>query len=350
MKVLITGSAGFIGFHMVTRLSRIPDIQVFGIDNLNNYYDPNLKLSRLIECGIDVTRLNNNPIASKNLNYIFQKIDLTDLTSLDKLFFNEQFDLVIALGAQAGVRHSLNAPLEFIDSNIYGFLNILECCRKYPVKHLLFASTSSVYGLNRNMPFSEKQSVNHPISLYSATKKSNELMAHCYSHLYAIPTTGLRFFTVYGPWGRPDMALFKFSEAIFKNQPIDVYNNGNMLRDYTYIDDIIETIYRLINIPPVENSKWDSNNPDPSTSSAPYRILNIGNSNPVPLLDYIKALEVAIGRVALKNFLPIQPGDVLDTFADVSEIQSLVGFKPNTSIQEGIAEFVRWYKTYYKIG
>jgi len=341
-KILITGAAGFIGFHLSKRLLD-QGHTVIGIDNLNNYYEPKIKEDRLA-------------ILLKYPNFTFYKIDISDLTAMKQFFasFNvehktsnvEQF-YIIHLAAQAGVRYSLENPYAYIDSNIYGFLNILEGCRYHPPKHLIFASSSSVYGLNTKMPFSVQHNVDHPISLYAATKKSNELMAHTYAYLYNIPTTGLRFFTVYGPWGRPDMALFKFTKAILEGKPIKVFNYGRMQRDFTYIDDIIECVVRIINKIPKPNPNWDRKNPDPGSSYAPYKLYNIGNNSPVELIKFIEILENNIGKKAQKNMLPMQPGDVPITYADIDDLMKDVGFKPTTPIEEGIKRFVEWYRRYY---
>ncbi|HOS60472.1 MAG TPA: NAD-dependent epimerase [Syntrophorhabdaceae bacterium] len=341
-KILITGAAGFIGFHLSKRLLD-QGHTVIGIDNLNNYYEPKIKEDRLA-------------ILLKYPNFTFYKIDISDLTAMKQFFasFNvehktsnvEQF-YIIHLAAQAGVRYSLENPYAYIDSNIYGFLNILEGCRHHSPKHLIFASSSSVYGLNTKMPFSVQHNVDHPISLYAATKKSNELMAHTYAYLYNIPTTGLRFFTVYGPWGRPDMALFKFTKAILEGKPIKVFNYGRMQRDFTYIDDIIECVVRIINKIPKPNPNWDRKNPDPGSSYAPYKLYNIGNNNPVELIKFIEILENNIGKKAQKNMLPMQPGDVPITYADIDDLMKDVGFKPTTPIEEGIKRFVEWYRRYY---
>lgn len=333
MKFLVTGAAGFIGFHTSQRLLAAGH-EVVGIDNMNDYYDVSLKQSRL--------DLLQSPLFS------FHKIDLADRESMAQLFASEKFDRVIHLAAQAGVRYSLENPHAYADVNLIGYLNILEGCRHHKVQHLLYASSSSVYGLNRKMPFSTDDSVDHPVSLYAATKKANELMAHTYSHLYGIPTTGLRFFTVYGPWGRPDMALFKFTKAMLEGKSIDVYNYGKMKRDFTYIDDIVEAIIRVQDVIPQPDTEWSVENGSPATSSAPYRVYNIGNSSPVELMDYITALEEALGMIAEKNMMPIQPGDVLETSADTKPLYDLVGFKPQTSVKDGVKNFVDWYKAYYK--
>ena len=334
MKFLVTGAAGFIGFHTCKRLLNAGH-EVVGLDNMNDYYDVNLKQARL--------DLLKSPL------FRFHKIDLADRDGVAQLFANEKFNRVIPLAAQAGVLYSLENPFAYADSNLIGYLNILEGCRHNQVEHLLYASSSSVYGLNRKMPFSTDDSVDHPVSLYAATKKANELMAHTYSHLYGIPTTGLRFFTVYGPWGRPDMALFKFTKAMLEGKSIDVYNYGKMKRDFTYIDDIVEAIVRMQDIIPQPNPEWTVETGSPATSSAPYRVYNIGNSSPVELMDYITALEEALGMEAQKNMMPIQPGDVLDTSADTQPLYDLVGFKPQTSVKEGVKNFVEWYKDYYQI-
>ena len=334
-KILVTGAAGFIGFHVAKKLCE-SDWNVIGLDNLNHYYDVNLKKDRLnllLPCS----------------NFKFHKLDLVDRKSIKKLFEEQKFDFVVNLAAQAGVRYSLENPYAYVDSNLSGFLNILEGCRYNPVKHLIYASSSSVYGANTKMPFSVHDNVDHPVSLYAATKKANELMAHTYSNLYKIATTGLRFFTVYGPWGRPDMALFIFTKRIAEGKPIDVYNNGKMRRDFTYIDDIVDGIIKLIPTIPEPNPNWNGNNPDSASSFAPYKLYNIGNNQPVELLKFIEVIEDKLGKKAIKNFMPIQPGDVPATYADVDDLIDAVGFKPNTPIDEGINKFVEWYKEYYKI-
>lgn len=334
-KILVTGSSGFIGFHLSKRLLA-EDFEVFGIDNMNDYYDVRLKEKRL-------------EILKENENFKFLKIDLKDKESIDKLFAVNDFDYVINLAAQAGVRYSITNPYAYIDSNLIGFINILEACRNSKsIKHLLYASSSSVYGGNSIIPFSAKHNVDHPVSLYAATKKSNELMAHTYSHLYNIPTTGLRFFTVYGPWGRPDMAYFSFTTKILKNEAINVFNDGKMERDFTYIDDIIVGILKLVKKVPRQNIAWNEESGIDS-SFAPYKIYNIGNNNPVKLEDFISTLEKHIGKKAVKNYMDMQAGDVVRTFADVSELESDIDFKPNTSIDEGLSKFVEWYKSYYSI-
>ncbi len=351
MKILVTGTAGFIGFHLALRLLERGD-EVVGLDNINDYYDVNVKYGRLQASGIEKSKIEyaKKVHSTKYENYSFIKMDLEDRDGLFKLFKEEKFDKVCNLAAQAGVRYSLTNPYAYIDSNIVGFINILECCRHEGVKALSYASSSSVYGLNETQPFSTHHNVDHPISLYAASKKSNELMAHTYSHLFGLPTTGLRFFTVYGPWGRPDMALFLFTKAIFEGRAIDVFNYGNMQRDFTYIDDIVEGVIRVIDNPPSSNPKWSGKNPDPSSSKAPYKIYNIGNNNPVKLMDFIEALEQKIGKSAKKNMLPLQQGDVPSTYADVSDLVEDLGYKPNTSIKEGINKFVDWYKSFFRVG
>lgn len=333
MTYLITGAAGFIGFHLSKRLLT-QGKSVVGIDNLNDYYDVNLKKTRLREL-------------EENSEFTFYKLDLVDREGVENLFSENKFDYVVNLAAQAGVRYSLTNPHAYIDCNIVGFLNILEGCRHNDVKHLVFASSSSVYGANTKMPFSVHHNVDHPVSLYAATKKSNELMAHTYSSLYKLPCTGIRFFTVYGPLGRPDMALFLFTRAILENKPIDVFNHGKMKRDFTYIDDIVEGVVRLIDKVPEPDPDWNGDNPDSATSYAPYRIYNIGNNNPVELMKFIEVLENCLGKKAKKNLLPIQPGDVPETYAEVDDLAEDVGFKPATPIEEGIKKFVEWYREYY---
>ena len=351
MKILVTGTAGFIGFHLAKRLLERGD-EVVGIDNINDYYDVRVKYGRLRETGIegDETIEYAKPIRSgKYDNYTFVKLNLEDRAAIAELFEREKFDAVCNLAAQAGVRYSLVNPHAYVDSNLVGFVNILEGCRHTGVKHLAYASSSSVYGLNESMPFSVHDNVDHPISLYAASKKSNELMAHTYSHLYNLPTTGLRFFTVYGPWGRPDMALFLFTKAILEERPIDVYNYGDMQRDFTYIDDIVEGVVRVIDHPPKGNPDWSGKHPDPGSSKAPYKIYNIGNNNPVKLMDFITAIEKAIGKEAKKNLLPIQPGDVPATWADVSDLIEDLGYRPATPVEEGVRRFVEWYREFYRV-
>ena len=334
MKFLVTGAAGFIGCFVAKRLLE-EGHQVVGIDNLNDYYDVNLKLSRL-------------ELLTNNSNFEFIKLDLADRSGMADLFATHQFERVIHLGAQAGVRYSLQNPLAYADSNLIGFVNVLEGCRHNKVGHLLYASSSSVYGLNRKQPFSTDDSVDHPISLYAATKKANELMAHSYSHLYGVPTTGLRFFTVYGPWGRPDMALFKFTKAILAGESIDVYNHGKMNRDFTYIDDIAEAVVRLQDVVPVANKEWTVEEGSTAESSAPYVVYNIGNSDPISLMTYIKALETALGIEANKNMLPMQAGDVLNTSANTEALYQAIGFRPETSVEQGVKRFVEWYREFYQ--
>ncbi|NLZ83979.1 MAG: NAD-dependent epimerase [Clostridiales bacterium] len=334
-RVLITGAAGFIGFHLSKKLLDY-SYQIIGIDNLNDYYDPSLKQSRL-------------EILGKYNNFNFHKIDLKDKAEVDHIFETYQPTHVINLAAQAGVRYSIENPYAYVDSNLTGFMNILEACRNYPVEHLLYASSSSVYGGNKVAPFSTNHNVDHPVSLYAATKKSNELMAHTYSHLYGIPTTGLRFFTVYGPYGRPDMAYFSFTKDILAGKPIKVFNHGKMERDFTYIDDIVEGIVKLIDKAPTANKEWDESKDDLSTSFAPYKIYNIGNNNPVQLMRFINALESALGKEAEKIYMDMQPGDVLRTYADVSDLERDINFKPSTSIEDGLKNFVDWYEEYYKV-
>lgn len=349
LKVLITGTAGFIGFHLAQRLIERGD-EVVGLDCINDYYDVCLKHSRLQVAGIEKERIRYGELvpSSKHPNYRFVQLKLEDREAVLKLFETQRFDRVCNLAAQAGVRYSIQNPFAYIDSNIVGFVNILEGCRHFGVQHLAYASSSSVYGLNEVMPFSTHHNVDHPISLYAASKKSNELMAHTYSYLYGLPTTGLRFFTVYGPWGRPDMALFLFTKAILEGKPIDVFNNGNMQRDFTYIDDIVEGVVRVIDSPPAGNANWSGKNPDTGSSIAPFKIYNIGNSNPVKLMDYIAAVEESLGAVAQKNFLPMQQGDVPATWADVSDLVEDLGYKPNTPVRIGVARFIKWYRAYYK--
>ena len=333
MKILVTGAAGFIGFHVSERLLAAGH-HVVGIDNLNDYYDVRLKQARL-------DRLTPHP------QFRFEKMELADRAAVADLFAREGFERVIHLGAQAGVRYSLDNPHAYADANLVGHLNILEGCRHHQVGHLLYASSSSVYGLNRKTPFSTADSVDHPVSLYAATKKANELMSHSYAHLYGLPVTGLRFFTVYGPWGRPDMALFKFTKAILEGKPIDVYNYGDMRRDFTYIDDIAEAVVRLTDVIPQPNPDWTVETGTPSDSSAPYRVYNIGNSQPVPLIDFIRTLEGALGVPAQMNLLPLQPGDVLETSADTAALEAAIGFKPKTELKVGLERFVGWYRGFY---
>ena len=334
-KVMVTGSAGFIGFHLCRKLLD-NNIAVVGLDNLNPYYDPELKKARLDQL-------------TSHQAYSHINLDLSDRQGMAELFSGHSFDAVVNLAAQAGVRYSLINPHSYVDTNIVGFVNLLEGCRHSGVNHFIFASSSSVYGANTRMPFSVHHNVDHPVSLYAASKKSNELMAHTYAHLFGLAVTGLRFFTVYGPWGRPDMALFLFTKAILEDRPIDVFNHGKMVRDFTYIDDIVEGVYRVMHHMPEPNTAWDSNDPDPATSKSSYRIYNIGNNRKVDLMRYIEVLEECLGRKAQKNFLPMQPGDVPATYANVDDLVRDVGFKPDTPIEEGIKRFVAWYKDYYGI-
>lgn len=336
MKVLVTGAAGFIGCALALRLIERGD-EVTGVDNLNDYYDVSLKYARL-------ARL------QRHRRFRFLKIDIADRESMANLFARERFNAVMHLAAQAGVRHSLDKPYAYADSNLTGFSHVLEGCRSTQVAHLVFASSSSVYGANTRQPFSEHQNVDHPLSLYAATKKANELMAHSYAHLYRLPCTGLRFFTVYGPWGRPDMSYFKFAQGIFAGQPIPVFNRGDMRRDFTYIDDIVEALVRVIDRPASSSPGWNSGAPDPATSSAPYRLYNIGNNRPVKLLRYIQILEQCLGKKAILELLPMQPGDVPATCADISDLEAAVGFRPRTPVEVGIARFVEWYRAYYNVG
>ena len=340
MKILITGAAGFIGFHLTKKILE-SGISVVAIDNLNSYYDPVLKYARL----------NQLEIISKysGTELFFEKCDITEKDKIDEIFKKYRPQKVVNLAAQAGVRYSIENPKEYIQTNIVGFSNILEGCRNFDIEHLIYASSSSVYGGNTNTPFSEKQNVDHPVSLYAATKKSNELMAHTYSHLYGIPTTGLRFFTVYGPWGRPDMALFLFTKAILNDQPIKVFNHGKMVRDFTYIDDIVESVFQIINKPSLSDKFFNTKSPNPSSSWAPYRVFNIGNSTPTSLLDYIEAIENEIGKKSKKQFLPMQLGDVPETESDTSLLEAWIGFKPNTPIKNGVKQFITWYREFYKI-
>ncbi|MDE5886396.1 MAG: NAD-dependent epimerase [Muribaculaceae bacterium] len=350
MNILVTGAAGFIGFSVIRKLLSL-GYKVIGIDNINSYYDPTLKYDRLKILGISSEDIEWNKKISSVIypDFSFIRMNLEDNDDISKLFQDYYFNIVIHLGAQAGVRHSLVNPHAYISSNINGFLNILEGCRFSKVDHLVFASSSSVYGLNGKVPFSEKDNIAHPISLYAATKKSNELMAHAYSHLFNIPITGLRFFTVYGPWGRPDMSPFLFIDSILRNKPIKVFNNGEMWRDFTFIDDIVEGIIRISTIIPEKCENWDPKNPDPSFSPAPYRIYNIGNQHPIKLIDYIECIEKTIGREAEKEFMPMQPGDVVRTYADSSALASATNFVPSTPLEEGIRKTVEWFRGYYKL-
>lgn len=348
-KILVTGAAGFIGAFVCKRLLERGD-EVVGLDNINDYYDTSLKYGRLGFLGIDGGVEWNRPVrGGKYENFRFVRMNLEDRKEMQGLFAGGDFEVVVNLAAQAGVRYSLKNPYAYFDSNIYGFLNVLEGCRNNGVRHLVYASSSSVYGLNGSVPFSEHDGIAHPVSMYAATKKADELMAHVYSHLYGLPTTGLRFFTVYGPWGRPDMSPFLFADAILHNRPIDVYNNGDMLRDFTYIDDIVEGVVRVIGRNPCAAAAWNADKPDPASSPAPYRIYNIGNSHPVKLMDFICAIEEAIGHEARKNFMPMQPGDVYQTYADTTDLQADFGFKPETPLHDGVKETVDWFRRYYKL-
>jgi UDP-glucuronate 4-epimerase len=336
MKVLVTGGAGFIGFHVIQRLLKRGD-QVVALDNLNDYYDPNLKRARLAE------------LESFGGKFTFVNADLADRPALESVFAKHHFDGVINLAAQAGVRYSIENPHAYVESNIIGFVNLLESCRYSKVKHLVYASTSSVYGANSKVPFSEHDMADHPLQFYAATKRANELMAHSYSHLYELPTTGLRFFTVYGPWGRPDMALFMFTKNIIEGKPIKVFNHGHHTRDFTYVEDISDGVILALDKPATPDPRWDASAPDASMSSAPYRIFNIGNNSPVKLGEYIEAIEESVGKKAIKELLPLQPGDVLDTYADVSEFQQHVGYAPKVGVKEGVGSFVSWYRDYFSV-
>lgn len=339
MKILVTGNAGFIGFHTVKKLLERGD-QVVGFDSVNDYYDVSIKEARL--------KILEETAAKTGSEYTFIRANLADAALVNQCFEKHSFDRVIHLAAQAGVRYSLENPHSYVESNLIAFTNLLEACRYAKTPHLTYASTSSVYGANTKMPFSEHEGVNHPLQFYAATKKANEMMAHSYSHLFQLPTTGLRFFTVYGPWGRPDMALFKFTKNMLEGLPIPVFNQGQHTRDFTYIDDIVEGVVRSSDQIAQPNPDWDSNDPDPATSNAPFRIFNIGNNNPVKLSAYIEALEEALGKKAIKDLLPLQPGDVPDTFADSSELEKATGYKPTTAVKQGVANFVRWYLEFYK--
>lgn len=340
MTVLITGAAGFIGYHLSKRLLQ-EGLTVVGFDNFNSYYDPHLKWARIAQLKKNADRIGTP--------FYLIEADLEDKVAITRAFDTYKPLKVVNLAAQAGVRYSLENPSAYIQSNIVGFGNLLEGCRHHGVEHVVYASSSSVYGGNQSLPFSEEQNIDHPISLYAATKKANELIAHTYSHLYGIPSTGLRFFTVYGPWGRPDMALFLFTKAIIDGHPIEIFNHGHMVRDFTYVDDVVESVVRIVNKPASPDDEFDIMHPNPASSWAPYRVYNIGNSNPVPLMDYIEALERALGRTAEKKFMDIQPGDVPATAADTSALQSWIQYKPNTSIAEGIYRFVEWYREYYGV-
>ncbi|MBN2032135.1 MAG: NAD-dependent epimerase [Deltaproteobacteria bacterium] len=350
MNVLVTGSAGFIGSFTAARLVERGD-EVVGIDNINDYYDVNLKYGRLERDGIAREKAESGEWvkSAKYPTYRFRRVDLQDREAITALFSMEKFDTVCHLAAQAGVRYSLVNPYSYIDANIAGFMNILEGCRHQSIKHLVYASSSSVYGLNEKYPFSVRDNVDHPLSLYAATKKANELMAHTYSYLYGLPATGLRFFTVYGPWGRPDMALFLFTRAILENKPIDVFNHGRMKRDFTYIDDIVTGVVKVLDRPPEEDMSWDGKFPDPCRSRAPYRLYNIGNNSPVELMGFIEAIERALGKKAKKNFLPMQPGDVPATWADVDDLVRDFGYAPTAKVEKGVETFVTWYREFYEV-
>lgn len=350
MKILVTGASGFIGFHLSSKLLQSGN-EIFALDNISDYYDVELKYARLFNLGFnrcDVC-INNSVDSFKYNNIHFVQMNIEDRLSILDFFKREKFDFVCHLAAQAGVRYSIINPYTYIDSNISGFINIFEACRQVKVKHLVYASSSSVYGLNSKVPFSEKDSAVHPVSLYAASKKSNELMAHVYSYLYGLPTTGLRFFTVYGPWGRPDMSPFIFMDAILRGHTINIYNNGDMIRDFTYIDDIVEAITRAIDHVPSCNLNWNSESPDPGSSSAPYKIYNVGNSKPVKLMDFIYTIEKTIGKEANKVFLPMQPGDVYQTNSDTCKLQNDFSFKPNKTLEQGVTETVRWFREFYKL-
>ncbi len=350
INILITGTAGFIGSNLAEKILLRGD-KVIGLDNINDYYDTGLKLDRLKKSGIPADRIEYGKItkSTKHDNYGFIKLDLEDRESIFKLFKEHKFDRVCNIAAQPGVRYSIENPYSYINSNIVGFTTILEACRHFGTKHLVYASSSSVYGLNQKMPFSTSHNVDHPISLYAATKKSNELMAHAYSHLYNIPMTGLRFFTVYGPWGRPDMAPMLFVKSIIEEKPIKVFNHGNMKRDFTYIEDITDGILRTLDLTPKGNPEWDEKDPDPSSSQAPYKIYNIGNNNPTALIKFIETIENALGKKAVKIMMPSQPGDLLETRADITDLIMDTGYAPKTPLNEGIKKLVEWYKNYYQV-
>ena len=349
-KILVTGTAGFIGFHLAKKLLERGD-EVVGLDNINDYYDVNLKYGRLKELGIEKEAVEEGTFAvsTRFAKHRFIKLDLADREGMEKLFKEEKFDAVMHLAAQAGVRYSIENPHAYIDSNITGFMNILEGCRQGGVKNLAFASSSSVYGLNKSQPFKTSDHTDHPVSLYAATKKGGEMMAHTYAHLYGIQATGLRFFTVYGPWGRPDMAPMLFTDAILNDRPIKVFNHGKMSRDFTYIDDIVEGVIKVIDNPAHSNPDWDAENPTPESSSAPYRIYNIGNNAPVALMEFIETIEAALGKVASKEMLPMQDGDVVSTYADTSGLENDFGYKPGTRLSEGVTKFVQWYRDFYAV-
>jgi UDP-glucuronate 4-epimerase len=338
MTILVTGAAGFIGFHLCMKLLR-NGLPVLGLDNVNSYYDQSLKRARIAQLKA-VSEYSNN-------SFSFVEADLENREALEDVFIRKKPRKVVNLAAQAGVRYSIVNPAAYIQSNVVGFGHILDCCRSNDVEHLIYASSSSVYGLNANLPFAESQGVDHPISLYAATKRSNELMAHAYSYLYGVPTTGLRFFTVYGPWGRPDMALFLFTKAILAGEPIQLFNSGHMIRDFTYVDDVIESLTLLIDRPATPDVHFDLSMPKPSTSCAPYRVFNVGNSNPTPLIDYVRAIELAVGREAIISHLPMQPGDVAATASETTALEEWIGYRPNTSIVDGVSKFVAWYRDFY---
>ena len=348
MKILVTGAAGFIGHNLSRKLLERGD-EVVGIDNINDYYDVNLKYGRLADLGVQKKTIDDKKVSFSSLypKYKFIKLDISDRASMEKLFKEEKFDAVCNLAAQAGVRYSLENPHAYIETNVLGFMNLLESCRQYDVKNLCYASSSSVYGLNKSQPFKTSDHTDHPISIYAATKKSNEMMAHTYSHLYGIQTTGLRFFTVYGPWGRPDMAPMLFTEAILHNRPIKVFNHGDMSRDFTYIDDITDGIIKVLDNPAKFDTSWNAENPNPNSSSAPFKIYNIGNNAPVKLMDFIEAIEEKLDKVAEKNFMDMQPGDVQSTYADVTGLIHDMDYKPETSIKNGVSAFIDWYKNFY---
>ncbi|MEO5893942.1 MAG: NAD-dependent epimerase [Ferruginibacter sp.] len=350
MRILVTGSAGFIGFHLANQLIK-EGFEVVGLDSINDYYQVSLKYDRLTAAGIPAGDIAYNRLVKSSTmpGYSFIQLKLEDKENLDQLFTTQEFDVVVNLAAQAGVRYSLANPSAYIESNIVGFANLLECSRNFKIKHFVYASSSSVYGLNEDIPFATRQTVDHPISLYAATKKSNELMAHVYSHLYGLATTGLRFFTVYGPWGRPDMAMFLFTKAIIDGKPIQVFNNGEMERDFTYIDDIVDGVIRVVKNPATGNTEWSGLEPDPPTSRAPYQLYNIGNSAPVKLTAFIDAIEHKLGKTAEKILMPMQPGDVHKTYADITDLKTNLGYQPSTSIQEGVSNFIDWYFDYFKV-
>ena len=347
-RILVTGLAGFIGYHLTEMLLRRGDL-VIGVDIINDYYDPQLKYDRLSNLGISPGKIDERITSTSHRNLIFYKSDICDSAQIERIYKEEKPNIIVNLAAQAGVRYSLVNPRAYIDSNITGYFNLINSAKMYGIDHFVYASSSSVYGLNKKMPLSVSDNVDHPVSLYAATKKSNELIAHTYSHLYGLPTTGLRFFTVYGPWGRPDMALFLFTSAILENRPIDVYNYGKMQRDFTYIDDIVKGVVRVIDNPPEGDDHWDGQNPDPAMSKAPYRVFNIGNNKPVMLMDFIRMIEEELGREAKKNLMEIQPGDVERTWADVSHLNEILHYNPDTDLRTGVRNFIDWYKSYYKV-